>query len=50
MDELWAALPSLRNLLDFKSGWENAKLEAWTRLFAILDGNFWITDIFMEYV
>lgn len=40
MDELWAALPSLRSLLDFKGGWKSAIAEAWTRLFAVLDGNF----------
>ncbi len=39
MDELWAALPSLRSLLDFKGGWKSATAEAWTRLFAVLDGN-----------
>ena len=39
MDELWAALPSLRSLLDFKDGWKSATAEAWTRLLAVLDGN-----------
>ncbi|KIM88073.1 hypothetical protein PILCRDRAFT_269974 [Piloderma croceum F 1598] len=32
MDEVYLALPSLRALLGFKGGWEDAKREAWKRL------------------
>ncbi|KAF8968464.1 hypothetical protein BDZ97DRAFT_351854 [Flammula alnicola] len=37
MDELWSSLSSLRNLLDFEGGWKYAMLDAWTRLFVVLD-------------
>ncbi|KAF9484596.1 hypothetical protein BDN70DRAFT_797408 [Pholiota conissans] len=37
MDELWFALPSLRGLLDFSSGWKDAMTDAWARLFVALD-------------
>ncbi|KAJ7891308.1 hypothetical protein B0H14DRAFT_2688540 [Mycena olivaceomarginata] len=33
LDELWIALPSLQQLLDFKNGWKFAQKEAWWRLF-----------------
>ncbi|KIM43949.1 hypothetical protein M413DRAFT_25456 [Hebeloma cylindrosporum] len=36
MDELWCALPSLRALLDFDEGWENAMKNAWFFLFDAL--------------
>ncbi|KAJ6500721.1 hypothetical protein C8R45DRAFT_79034 [Mycena sanguinolenta] len=33
LDELWIALPSLRQLLEFENGWKFAQKEAWWRLF-----------------
>ncbi|KAJ6546814.1 hypothetical protein B0H19DRAFT_1162614 [Mycena capillaripes] len=33
LDELWIALPSLRQLLEFKNGWKFAQKETWWRLF-----------------
>ncbi|KAJ7272791.1 hypothetical protein C8J57DRAFT_259459 [Mycena rebaudengoi] len=32
MDELWNALPSLRQLLDYEGGWNHAQNQAWGRL------------------
>ncbi|KAJ7184520.1 hypothetical protein C8R46DRAFT_1299604 [Mycena filopes] len=32
LDELWLALPSLQQLLDFENGWRFAQKEAWWRL------------------
>ncbi|KAJ7611702.1 hypothetical protein FB45DRAFT_314686 [Roridomyces roridus] len=33
MDELWLALPALRQLLDFSDGWKHTQKEAWHRFF-----------------
>ncbi|KAJ7778802.1 hypothetical protein DFH07DRAFT_540215, partial [Mycena maculata] len=33
LDELWTALPSLRQLLEFRGGWIHAQKEAWYLLF-----------------
>ncbi|KAJ7932675.1 hypothetical protein B0H13DRAFT_2307352 [Mycena leptocephala] len=33
LDELWIALPSLRQLLEFKNGWKFAQKQTWWRLF-----------------
>ncbi|KAF8191605.1 hypothetical protein K438DRAFT_897454 [Mycena galopus ATCC 62051] len=33
LDELWIALPSLRQLLEFENGWKFAQKQAWWRLF-----------------
>jgi hypothetical protein len=32
MDELWNALPSLRQLLDYEGGWNHTQNQAWGRL------------------
>ncbi len=32
MEELWAALPTLRTLLGFDAGWEGVQKEAWATL------------------
>ncbi|KAJ6630280.1 hypothetical protein B0H10DRAFT_2207962 [Mycena sp. CBHHK59/15] len=36
LDELWIALPSLQQLLDFKGGWNHTQKEAWWRLFEVV--------------
>jgi hypothetical protein len=41
MDEVYLALPTLRALLWFKGGWEDAKREAWKRLLGAVSGG-WI--------
>jgi hypothetical protein len=38
LDELWIALPSLQQLLDFKNGWKFAQKETWWRLFDAVTG------------
>ena len=40
LDELWFALPSLRDLLDFEGGWAMAQRETWERLFVAISGHF----------
>jgi hypothetical protein len=40
MDELWAALPSLRALLSFDGGWAHATRVAWELLFLATYGTF----------
>jgi hypothetical protein len=38
LDELWIALPSLRQLLEFKNGWKFAQKQTWWRLFDAVAG------------
>lgn len=38
LDELWIALPSLQQLLQFKGGWNYTQKEVWRRLFDAISG------------
>lgn len=38
LDQVWIALPSLRDLLDFDGGWNQVKKETWWMLFNSLYG------------
>jgi hypothetical protein len=39
MNELWFALPSLRELLQFEGGWNYAMEDAWLLLFDVVCSN-----------
>jgi hypothetical protein len=49
MDEVYLALPTLRVLLWFKGGWEDAKREAWKRLLRAVSGG-WIFRTFLPFL
>jgi hypothetical protein len=49
MDEVYLALPTLRGLLGFKGGWEEAKREAWKRLLGAVSGG-WIFRTFLPFL
>ncbi|KAG2002408.1 hypothetical protein CC2G_004601 [Coprinopsis cinerea AmutBmut pab1-1] len=40
LDELWRALSSLRELLDFEGGWNGLQKEVWLRLYDIIYGSY----------
>ncbi|KAJ7118976.1 hypothetical protein C8R44DRAFT_789778 [Mycena epipterygia] len=39
LDELWIALPSLQELLNFRGGWKYARKEVWWRLFDAVEAS-----------
>lgn len=48
MDELWFALPSLRELLSFERGWGHAMERAWIILFRAVRGNLPLSSVCKE--